>query len=179
MDGTQPVFELADGRLAVERFDLATDERAAPADGLVVPGPLDLFCGLPRNAIEEPLGNPNAVALREPESVVEDLLGRRSHVLILRGREPVGYQSARCASLRPPLAQGRLQAHCDGRVRHTFKSAWRVPEGEFFRSHRGALVRLDRIRGIEPAGAGTYELLLDHPDGPKVPLGSARGSSSP
>lgn len=50
----------------------------------------------------------------------------------------------------------------------------RVPAGAFFRSHRGALVRLDRIRGIEPAGAGTYELLLDHPDGPKVPLARER-----
>lgn len=50
----------------------------------------------------------------------------------------------------------------------------RVPEGEFFRSHRGALVRLDRIRRIEPAGAGTYELLLDHPDAPMVPLARER-----
>ncbi|HHH28458.1 MAG TPA: response regulator transcription factor [Polyangiaceae bacterium] len=50
----------------------------------------------------------------------------------------------------------------------------RVPEGDFFRSHRGALVRLDKIRGIEPAGAGTFELLLDHPDGPKVPLARER-----
>lgn len=50
----------------------------------------------------------------------------------------------------------------------------RVPEGAFFRSHRGTLVRLDRIRGIEPAGAGTYELHLDHPDAPKVPLARER-----
>ena len=50
----------------------------------------------------------------------------------------------------------------------------RVPEGEFFRSHRGALVRLDKIRGIEPAGAGTYELHLDHPEAPKVPLARER-----
>jgi len=50
----------------------------------------------------------------------------------------------------------------------------RVAEGDFFRSHRGALVRLDKIRGIEPAGAGTYELLLDHPDEPKVPLARER-----
>ncbi len=50
----------------------------------------------------------------------------------------------------------------------------RVPEGDFFRSHRGALVRLDKIRGIEPAGAGTYELLLDHPEEPKVPLARER-----
>ncbi len=50
----------------------------------------------------------------------------------------------------------------------------RVPEGAFFRSHRGALVRLDRIRGIEPAGAGTYELHLDHPEQPTVPLARER-----
>lgn len=50
----------------------------------------------------------------------------------------------------------------------------RVPEGDFFRSHRGTLVRLDRIRGIEPAGAGTFELQLDHPDQPKVPLARER-----
>lgn len=50
----------------------------------------------------------------------------------------------------------------------------RVPEGVFFRSHRGALVRLESIVGMEPAGAGTYELILDHPDQPKVPLARER-----
>lgn len=50
----------------------------------------------------------------------------------------------------------------------------RVPQGVFFRSHRGALVRLDAIVGMEPAGAGTYELILDHPDQPKVPLARER-----
>lgn len=50
----------------------------------------------------------------------------------------------------------------------------RVSETEFFRSHRGALVRLDAIVGLEPAGAGTYELILDHPDAPKVPLARER-----
>lgn len=50
----------------------------------------------------------------------------------------------------------------------------RLPEGEFFRSHRGALVRVDKIRAMEPAGAGTYELLLDHPEAPRVPLARER-----
>ena len=50
----------------------------------------------------------------------------------------------------------------------------RLPEGEFFRSHRGALVRVDKIRAMEPAGAGTYELLLDHPESPRVPLARER-----
>jgi len=44
----------------------------------------------------------------------------------------------------------------------------------FFRSHRGFIVRYDRIRAIEPTGAGTFQLLLDHPDAVKVPLARER-----
>lgn len=44
----------------------------------------------------------------------------------------------------------------------------------FFRSHRGFIVRYDRIRAIEPTGAGTFQLLLDHPGEPKVPLARER-----
>jgi len=50
----------------------------------------------------------------------------------------------------------------------------RLPEGAFFRSHRGALVRIDKIKAMEPAGAGTYELVMDHPDAPRVPLARER-----
>ncbi len=50
----------------------------------------------------------------------------------------------------------------------------RLPAHEFFRSHRGALVRIDKIRAMEPAGAGTYELVLDHPESPRVPLARER-----
>jgi DNA-binding LytR/AlgR family response regulator len=50
----------------------------------------------------------------------------------------------------------------------------RLPEGAFFRSHRGALVRIDKIRAMEPAGAGTYELVMDHPEAPRVPLARER-----
>jgi DNA-binding LytR/AlgR family response regulator len=50
----------------------------------------------------------------------------------------------------------------------------RVPRGVFFRSHRGYLVRLDRIRTLEPSGAGTFDMLLAHPDKPKVPLARER-----
>ena len=50
----------------------------------------------------------------------------------------------------------------------------RLPESVFFRSHRGALVRIDKIRAMEPAGAETYELVLDHPDEPRVPLARER-----
>ena len=50
----------------------------------------------------------------------------------------------------------------------------RLSETEFFRSHRGAMVRVDKIRAMEPAGAGTYELILDHPDSPRVPLARER-----
>ncbi|MGD8825949.1 MAG: LytTR family DNA-binding domain-containing protein [Myxococcales bacterium] len=44
----------------------------------------------------------------------------------------------------------------------------------FFRSHRGFIVRFDRIRGIEPSGAGTYQLRLEHPEAPKIPLARER-----
>ncbi|MGB5350212.1 MAG: LytTR family DNA-binding domain-containing protein [Polyangiales bacterium] len=44
----------------------------------------------------------------------------------------------------------------------------------FFRSHRGFIVRYDRIRAIEPTGAGTFQLLLAHPDEPKIPLARER-----
>ncbi len=50
----------------------------------------------------------------------------------------------------------------------------RLSESTFFRSHRGVLVRVDKIRAIEPSGAGTYELVLDHPDAPRVPLARER-----
>jgi len=50
----------------------------------------------------------------------------------------------------------------------------RVSEEEFFRSHRGCLVRVARIKTIEPSGTGTYELLLDHPEEPRVPLARER-----
>jgi len=50
----------------------------------------------------------------------------------------------------------------------------RLPETDFFRSHRGVLVRVDKIRAIEPSGAGTYELVLEHPDAPRVPLARER-----
>lgn len=50
----------------------------------------------------------------------------------------------------------------------------RISATDFFRSHRGAIVRLNAIVGMEPAGAGTYELVLDHPESPKVPLARER-----
>jgi DNA-binding LytR/AlgR family response regulator len=50
----------------------------------------------------------------------------------------------------------------------------RLSDAEFFRSHRGALVRVDKIRAMEPAGAGTYELVMDHPEAPRVPLARER-----
>ena len=47
-------------------------------------------------------------------------------------------------------------------------------EERFFRSHRGALVRLDRICAIEPKSPGIYELVMEHPDEPRVSLSRDR-----
>lgn len=49
----------------------------------------------------------------------------------------------------------------------------RLPDS-FFRSHRGAIVRIEAIVAIEPAGAGTFELRMDHPDAPRIPLARER-----
>lgn len=46
----------------------------------------------------------------------------------------------------------------------------------FFQSHRSCIVRIDRIHTIEPAGARSFRLHLDHPDDPKVPLSRDRAS---
>lgn len=50
----------------------------------------------------------------------------------------------------------------------------RLDQQRFFRSHRGNIVRLDKVLAIEPTGAGTYELVLDHPDKPRIPLARER-----
>ncbi len=44
----------------------------------------------------------------------------------------------------------------------------------FFRSHRSVLVRLDRIQKIQPSGPGSFELILAHPEAPRVPLARER-----
>ncbi len=44
----------------------------------------------------------------------------------------------------------------------------------FFQSHRGCIVRLDRIRRIEPIGARRFRLALDLPESPTVPLARDR-----
>lgn len=54
--------------------------------------------------------------------------------------------------------------------------AAQLDNGVFFQSHRSCIVRLDRIHMIEPAGARTFRLLLDHPSDPKVPLARERAS---
>lgn len=50
----------------------------------------------------------------------------------------------------------------------------RLPTHDFFRSHRGTLVRVDKIRMLEPLGNGSYQLVMDHPDAPRLPLARER-----
>lgn len=52
--------------------------------------------------------------------------------------------------------------------------AKRLSGDDFFRSHRSVLVRLSRIKSIEPVGTGAYELVLEHPASPKIPLARER-----
>lgn len=54
--------------------------------------------------------------------------------------------------------------------------ARRLDSTDYFQSHRSCIVRIDRIRAIEPAGARTFRLLLHHPDAPRVPLARDRAA---
>lgn len=49
-----------------------------------------------------------------------------------------------------------------------------LDDRHFFQSHRRCIVRLDRIRLIEPCGARAFRIELDHPDAPTVPLARDR-----
>jgi len=50
----------------------------------------------------------------------------------------------------------------------------RLPEKDFFRSHRGTLVRVAKILALEPLGNGAYQLVMDHPETPRLPLARDR-----
>src|SRR5262249_24115808 len=50
----------------------------------------------------------------------------------------------------------------------------RLPPGEFLRSHRQVLVRIDAIREIIPISSGRFELVIDHPSAPHLPLARQR-----
>lgn len=49
-----------------------------------------------------------------------------------------------------------------------------VPPGDFFRCHRGFLVRVASITAIEPVGGGIYTLRVQHADNPAIPLARER-----
>jgi DNA-binding LytR/AlgR family response regulator len=52
--------------------------------------------------------------------------------------------------------------------------AEKLDEAVFFQSHRGCIVRLDRIRRIEPTGVRRFHLVLDLEESPPVPLARDR-----
>ncbi|MDH3727145.1 MAG: LytTR family DNA-binding domain-containing protein [Myxococcales bacterium] len=52
--------------------------------------------------------------------------------------------------------------------------AEQLDSADFFQSHRSCIVRVNCIRLIEPVGARTFRMLLDHPEDPKVPLARDR-----
>ena len=50
----------------------------------------------------------------------------------------------------------------------------RLSDEAFFRSHRSCFVRLSSIASIEPVGTGAFELVMDHPEEPRLPLARER-----
>jgi DNA-binding LytR/AlgR family response regulator len=127
-----------------------------------------------RSRTEEPRasvasGAPGQGAAHGKEGVLERLAVRRGGVYVVLEVADVIYFEMKDELVWAVTAGDRLALDLT-----MTNLEQRLPEGVFFRSHRGALVRVDKIRAMEPAGAGTYELVLDHPDAPRVPLARER-----
>ena len=105
-----------------------------------------------------------------PDTIpLERFAVRRKNAYVVVSLTDVVYFEARdelvwAVTTRDRLAIDRTLATLAGQLDST----------DFFQSHRSCIVRIDRIRMIEPAGARTFRMLLDHPDEPKVPLARDR-----
>jgi DNA-binding LytR/AlgR family response regulator len=105
-----------------------------------------------------------------PASIpLERFAVRRKHAYVVVDLKDVVYFEA-----RDELVWAVTDEDCFAIDRTLATLADQLDRSDFFQSHRRCIVRIDRIRMIEPAGARTFRMLLDHPDEPKVPLARDR-----
>lgn len=105
-----------------------------------------------------------------PDTVpLERFAVRRKNAYVVIALEDVVYFEARDDFVWAVTTEDRFAI---GRTLATL--AEQLDSAHFFQSHRSCIVRIDRIRMIEPAGARTFRMLLDHPDEPRVPLARDR-----
>jgi len=110
------------------------------------------------------------IAFGDPTPIARFAVRRRSSFVVVELRDVV-YFEARDELVWAVTEDDRFAL--DSRLTSL---AGRLDPAVFFQSHRSCIVRLDRIRVIEPAGARTFRLLLDHPDEPRVPLARDRAT---
>ncbi len=93
---------------------------------------------------------------------------RKGSYVVVDLRE-IAYFEARDELVWAVTAEGRFE------VDWTLASLSReLDDSVFFQSHRSCIVRLDRIRRIEPTGARRFQLVLNHPGEPTLPLSRDR-----
>lgn len=118
---------------------------------------------------DEPIGASPAELAAEsmPETLSRIAVRRRDGYVVVDVQDVVYFE------VRDELvwAVTREDRHS---VDRTLSALAEVLPDTFFRSHRANLVRLDAIRRIEPTGQGKYDLILDHPDEPRIPLARER-----
>lgn len=111
-------------------------------------------------------------AIRERGSSKSKLQGfavRRKGAYVVVDLRDVVYFEARDEMVWAVTPEGRFE------VDWTLSSlSQELDDAVFFQSHRGCIVRLDRIRRIEPTGARRFQLVLDHPGEPTLPLSRDR-----
>jgi two-component system LytT family response regulator len=173
------VFVTASEEHAIRAFDLDA------VDYLVKPVDIDRFDRAMRRLLEtlgSPSRTPDAGAIASADAAL------RAALQALRGdvtaatsdpaggsvtgyaqrfviRDPQGMYFVAVAEVDRVEAEGNYAAVVAGRRRHLVREslqvlASRLDPAEFIRVHRSHVVRIDRIRRLEPCGHGEYELTL-------------------
>jgi two-component system LytT family response regulator len=186
LDGTATVEALArEAPWAVERppcivFVTASEEHAIRAfdldavDYLVKPVDIDRFDRAMRRLLET-LGSPSRAADAGAIAAADAAL--RAALQAIRGdaeggyakrfviRDAKGMYFVAAADVDRVEAEGNYVAVVAGGRRHLVRESLhalesRLDPAEFVRVHRSHVVRIDRIRRLEPCGHGEYELTL-------------------
>lgn len=152
------VFVTASEEHAIRAFDLDA------VDYLVKPIDIDRFDRTMRRLLDT-LG----ASTRAPDTTTATATGGFAKRLVIRDAQ--GMYFVPVADVDRIEADGNYVAVIAGKRRHLVREslqdlAARLDPAEFVRVHRSHVVRIDRIRRLEPCGHGEYELTLA--DGTKL-----------
>ena len=130
---------------------------------IFAPGPSDALIAGARH--EVPRGRTPRLTLRPPREHLSRLAVRRRGSYVVVDLDDVIFFETRDELVWAVTADDRFSLDLT-----LTKLEEELGGDRFFRSHRGALVRIDRIAAIKPKGSGVYELVMDHPEDLRVTL---------